>query len=226
MYNIVVIEDEQGVRTNILALLKAEGFIGIGAENGEVGLQVVRREQPDLIICDIMMPELDGYQILAELQQDPQTALIPFIFLTAKTEWQDFRQGMTLGADDYIVKPFDTDELLDAIKVKLKKKELLSQQIELLGSELNRIKQLLSAKDEILENFNQELRRPLSNIKLALEMLEGEGDDPHRERYLEVLRSEFEREITLLNQIAELQKLLTPDNIHLLSQFNLLHKHH
>lgn len=222
MSKILVIEDEQALRNNILAILKAEGFVGIGAEDGEVGLQKVRQERPDLIICDIMMPKLDGYEILTQLQQDPETAFISFIFLTAKTERQDIRQGMKLGADDYIIKPFDADELLDAINAKLKKKEVVSQQLEFLGDELNRVKQLIAAKDEMLENFNQELRRPLSNIKLAIEMLEKEGDEMHRERYVEVLRSEFEREITLLNQIAELQKLLTPENIHLLSQFNLL----
>jgi len=224
MNTILVIEDEQAVRTNLLAILKAEGFMGVGAEDGIAGLQQVKVEKPDLIICDIMMPGLDGYQVLTQLQEDPETALIPFIFLTAKTEWQDVRHGMKLGADDYIIKPFDADELLAAIDAKLKKKELLSQNLDLLSGELDRVKQLISAKDEMLENFNQELRRPLSNIKLAIEMLEKEGDRIHRERYLDVLRSEFDREITLLKQISELQKLLTPDNINLLNQFHLLRK--
>jgi diguanylate cyclase len=128
MYKILVIEDERVIRNNLLKLLSAEGFESIGAENGNQGLQLAQSEQPDLIICDILMPGLDGYEVLKALQQNPKTASIPFIFLTAKAERSDWRQGMNLGADDYLTKPFTRAELLAAITSRLQKKVSLTEQ--------------------------------------------------------------------------------------------------
>lgn len=128
MYKILVIEDERVIRNNLLKLLSAEGFQSIGAENGNHGLQLAQSEQPDLIICDILMPALDGYGVLKALQQNPKTASIPFIFLTAKADRSEWRQGMNLGADDYLTKPFTRSELLAAITSRLQKKVSLTQQ--------------------------------------------------------------------------------------------------
>ncbi len=128
MTKILVIEDEQLVRENILDLLEAEGFEGIGAENGHVGVTWAWDCQPDLIICDVMMPELDGYDVLKLLRKEPVTATIPFIFLTAKADKNDFRQGMQLGADDYLTKPFTSAELLGAIAVRLERKAAIARQ--------------------------------------------------------------------------------------------------
>jgi diguanylate cyclase (GGDEF)-like protein len=128
MYKILVIEDERALRINLLKLLSAEGFQAIGADNGIRGVQLAHSEQPDVIICDILMPNLDGYGVLKTLQQDPATAIIPFIFLTAKADRADWRQAMTLGADDYLTKPFTRAELLEAIASRLQKKASLSQQ--------------------------------------------------------------------------------------------------
>ncbi|HEY9604635.1 MAG TPA: EAL domain-containing protein [Allocoleopsis sp.] len=127
MYKILVIEDERVIRHNLLKLLQAEGFQSIGAENGNDGLQRVQSEQPDLIICDILMPGLDGYGVLKALQQNPMTASIPFIFLTAKADRSEWRHGMNLGADDYLTKPFTRAELLAAITSRLQKKVSLNQ---------------------------------------------------------------------------------------------------
>lgn len=127
MYKILVIEDERSIRINLIKLLSAEGFQAIGADNGKSGLELARREQPDVIICDILMPHLDGYGVLKALQQDPVTATIPFIFLTAKVDRADWRQAMSLGADDYLTKPFTRAELLDAIASRLQKKASLAQ---------------------------------------------------------------------------------------------------
>jgi two-component system, chemotaxis family, response regulator PixG len=130
MTRILVIEDEQLVRENILDLLEAEGFDGIGAENGHVGVTWAWDRKPDLIICDVMMPELDGYEVLKLLRKEPVTATIPFIFLTAKADKGDFRQGMQLGADDYLTKPFTSTELLGAISVRLERKAAIARQSE------------------------------------------------------------------------------------------------
>lgn len=112
---ILIIEDEQAVREVVLDILGAEDFLAIGAENGRVGVQLAQEHQPDLIICDIMMPELNGYDVLGALQQEPATAVIPFIFLSAKSDKPDIRQGIELGADNYLTKPFTRSELLGAI---------------------------------------------------------------------------------------------------------------
>jgi EAL domain-containing protein (putative c-di-GMP-specific phosphodiesterase class I)/CheY-like chemotaxis protein len=121
MPKILIIEDEEAVRENILDLLEAENFEPIAAANGRIGIHLAISEVPDLILCDMMMPEIDGYGVLTALRQDPSTATIPFIFLTAKSAKSDFRQGMDMGADDYITKPFTRSELLSAIIKRLEK---------------------------------------------------------------------------------------------------------
>jgi CheY-like chemotaxis protein len=120
MPKILVIEDEPQMRKNILTILVMEGFDALGAENGRLGLEMIQTHQPDLILCDVMMPDLDGYAVLKALRADPATAEIPFVFLTAKGERGDFRAGMNLGADDYLTKPVVLDDLLKAIHVRLK----------------------------------------------------------------------------------------------------------
>jgi len=121
MPKILVIEDEESVRENLLDLLEAENFETVMASNGKIGLNVAMLEHPDLILCDMMMPELDGFGVLAALRQNPSTATIPFIFLTANSARSDFRQGMNMGADDYLTKPFTRSELLSAILNNLEK---------------------------------------------------------------------------------------------------------
>src|SRR6185436_7335610 len=119
MKTILVIEDEPEMRRNITALLRYHDYKPIEAENGRVGLALAQREKPDLVLCDVMMPELDGHGVLQALQQDAQLALIPFIFLTAKGEKDDLRSGMNLGADDYLTKPVANNDLVQAIEARL-----------------------------------------------------------------------------------------------------------
>ncbi|MEI6328264.1 MAG: EAL domain-containing protein [Pseudanabaena sp. ELA645] len=121
MTTILVIEDVESLREEILETLSYEGFDVLGAENGVVGVQMAKTYMPDLIICDIAMPELDGYGTLVALREEPKTSMIPFIFLTAMTEKGDMRQAMQLGADDYLTKPFTSSELLGAIASRLQK---------------------------------------------------------------------------------------------------------
>ena len=127
MRNILVIEGEENVRENILELLSAEGYSPYGAKNGEEGINLAREVHPDLIICDILVPKLDGYKVRSILIKEPSTARIPFIFLTAKTERDNMRKGMDLGADDYITKPFTRRELLQSIQVRIEKQGMLER---------------------------------------------------------------------------------------------------
>jgi len=134
---ILLIEDNADVRENTQEILELSGYKVISAENGRVGAALAQTELPDLIICDIMMPELDGYGVLHLLGHSPETATIPFIFLTAKAEKSDMRKGMLLGADDYLTKPFDDVELLQAVEVRLHKNDLLKSKFSRNAEGLN-----------------------------------------------------------------------------------------
>lgn len=127
MKKILVIEDNTEVRENIAEILELSNYTVVLAENGKKGVELALQQVPDLIVCDIMMPELDGYGVLHLLNRHIETYGIPFIFLTAKSEKSDLRKGMEMGADDYITKPFDSIELLNAIEVRLKKAEIIKQ---------------------------------------------------------------------------------------------------
>ena len=116
MKKILLIEDNLDVRENTEEILSLANYKVFTAANGKIGVELAHTEKPDLIICDIMMPELDGYGVLHILSKNEDTARIPFIFLTAKTEKSDIRKGMNLGADDYLTKPFDDTDLLNAIE--------------------------------------------------------------------------------------------------------------
>jgi len=125
MKSILVIDDNKDIRENTAEILDLAGYKTFTAENGKRGVEVALKEKPDVIVCDIMMPELDGYGVLHLVRKNPEIQNIPFIFLTAKTERSDFRKGMEMGADDYITKPFEDIELLNAIEIRLKKSGIL-----------------------------------------------------------------------------------------------------
>lgn len=119
MKKILVIEDESEMRRNLMTILRLEKFYPHPAENGQAGVELAKKEKPDLILCDVMMPGLDGYGVIAALRADPETAGIPLIFLTAKGEKPDIRAGMNLGADGYLTKPIPKSDLLAAIRSRL-----------------------------------------------------------------------------------------------------------
>ena len=123
MKKILVIEDEPEMRRNLVTVLRLEKYQPVAAENGRAGVELAKREKPDLILCDVMMPELDGHGVLQALREDTRTALIPFVFLTAKGEKDDLRSGMNLGADDYLTKPVAKADLLKAIAARLLRAE-------------------------------------------------------------------------------------------------------
>lgn len=141
---ILVIEDKHDVRENIVEILELAGYSVVDSENGKVGVEMAKNERPDLILCDIMMPVLDGFGVLKILNRDADTYHIPFIFLTAKSEKTDYRKGMMLGADDYIVKPFHDVELLEAVEMRLRKSQ--------------RIKELAVKGDKELRTFFSEAK--------------------------------------------------------------------
>lgn len=120
---ILIIEDNQDIRESTAEILALAGYQALTASDGKIGVELAKKEQPALIICDIMMPALDGYGVLYLLGKEPETANIPFIFLTAKADRVDMRRGMDMGADDYLTKPFDDIELLNAIDCRLKKQD-------------------------------------------------------------------------------------------------------
>ncbi|MGB5556058.1 MAG: response regulator [Flavobacteriaceae bacterium] len=128
MKKILIIEDNKDVRENTSDILELAKYEVATAENGQEGVEKANEFHPDLIVCDIMMPQMDGYGVLETLGKNSETAGIPFIFLTAKSEKADFRKGMNLGADDYLTKPFEEKELLDAIQSRLKKNDFLRKE--------------------------------------------------------------------------------------------------
>jgi DNA-binding response OmpR family regulator len=148
---ILLIEDNPEVRENTNEILELAGYHVVTAPNGKIGVEVAQNEKPDLIVCDIMMPELDGYGVLHILGKNTETASIPFIFLTAKTEKTDIRKGMNLGADDYLTKPFDDKELLEAIEARIRKAAMQHQLYETtpegLDTFINDARKVLNLKD-------------------------------------------------------------------------------
>lgn len=130
MKKLLLIEDDVTVRENTAELLELSNYDVITASNGKLGIETAKKEVPDIIICDIMMPEIDGYGVLEALSKNPSILNIPFIFLSAKTEHKDIRKGMDLGADDYLTKPFEEEELLSAIESRLAKVAILKSYIK------------------------------------------------------------------------------------------------
>jgi CRP-like cAMP-binding protein/CheY-like chemotaxis protein len=148
---IMVIEDNAAIRGNVVEILELAGYDVISANNGKAGVDLIFKKIPDVILCDIMMPELDGYGVLYLLNKNPETSHIPFIFLTAKAEHIDLRKGMEMGADDYLTKPFDHIELLNAVESRLKKKD---QHQQFYSRSLDEITNLISKVDGLAELAN------------------------------------------------------------------------
>ncbi len=145
---VLIIEDNDDIRENVVEILELAGYEAREAKNGKAGVELALSYLPDIILCDIMMPELDGYGVLYMLNKNPDTATIPFIFLTAKAERLDLRKGMEMGADDYLTKPFDDMELLNAIETRLKKKEF---QKDFYSKSLDRLNTLIGKNQGLNE---------------------------------------------------------------------------
>lgn len=179
MKKILVIEDAQSLRRDILEMLSFEGFHVSGAENGIVGVERAKEYLPDLIICDIMMPALDGYGVLEQLRAHEPTATVPFIFLTARTDRVDMRHGMERGADDYLTKPFTANELLNTVHARLDKQAAIIREGE---------KKLEQWRQNIIMSLPHELRTPLNVILGFSDLLMFDHDDMQSERVGEMAR--------------------------------------
>lgn len=175
MKKILLIEDNQDVRENTAEILELAGYSVVTAENGKIGVGHAQKEKPDLIVCDIMMPVLDGYGVLHLLSKNNETASIPFIFLTAKAERSDLRKGMEMGADDYITKPFDDIELLNAIESRLKKMASLKMEVSPTQDGVNSL--LRSAKN--MESLKELSAKQQNKFFRKKEVLFTEGDTAH-----------------------------------------------
>jgi DNA-binding response OmpR family regulator len=149
MKKILIVEDNHEVRENIAEILMLTGYEVIQAQNGKEGVSSVIKERPDLVLCDVMMPELDGFGVLRVMNNHPELMDIPFIFLTAKAEKDDFRKGMGLGADDYITKPFDHTELIDAVEMRLRKSDRIRTSFDRTEAGLRRFYSEAKAIEEL-----------------------------------------------------------------------------
>jgi CRP-like cAMP-binding protein/CheY-like chemotaxis protein len=175
MKKILIIEDDTIMRENTAEILELARYEVNTAPNGKIGSTLAKELKPDLIICDIMMPVLDGYGVLHVLSKDPKTAAIPFIFLTAKAEKSEIRKGMELGADDYLTKPFEDTELLNAIESRLKKAEILKKEF---SRDISGLNHFFEEAGELQELQTLSKERPASRYKKK-EVIFHAGDNPH-----------------------------------------------
>ena len=175
MKHILLIEDNKDVRENTAEILELANYQVTQAENGKQGVEFAQKNKPDLIICDIMMPVLDGYGVIHLLNKNPETASVPFIFLTAKSERLDFRKGMEMGADDYITKPFDDIELLKAVESRIHKNEVLKAEFSKNTEGLNKFFDQVNKIDE-LKKLSSERRFKTFKKK---EIIFNEGNNPN-----------------------------------------------
>lgn len=181
MKHLLLIEDNNEIRENTAEILELAGYKVRTAENGKVGVELALEQKPDLIICDIMMPVLDGYGVLHLLNKNPELKGIPFIFLTAKAERNDFRRGMEMGADDYITKPFTDIELLNAIDSRLKKVELLQKNYEATATGMQQMLNDFRGK-KVLDELTQDRN---INTYRKKQVIYTEGNHPARLFYIQ-----------------------------------------
>jgi two-component system, OmpR family, alkaline phosphatase synthesis response regulator PhoP len=221
---ILVIEDERSTRTTIINFLRAEAYEAIGAENGRTGIALAQQNLPDLIICNILMPGLDGYDVLTALQQDSRTATIPFIFLTLSVSEANHRQSLEIGADGYLSKPATSEQLRSAIALRL---DPLRSPHPFLESEhlpagSVELQPLLEAKARLLSRLCQRILPQLaqaSTILQGLKELPSDRDSPEerlRQRRLDELQAAIASVQAIVTEAAVLQTDLTGENAKLL----------
>lgn len=219
MRTLLVIEDEAPLRESILTILTLEGFEVIGASNGLEGVELAREHSPDLIIADIMLPGLDGYGVLRELRQRSSTATIPFIFLTARSNWDDMRRGMELGADDYIPKPFHSKELLAAIQTQFEKQSTLeSARLRALSHFLVEAQE--SERTRIAHELHDDIGLILNGLKVTL------GMSKHLPNHaMRAIVNEAENVIdSIINRLKQLSRDLRPAILDTLGLLPALHQ--
>lgn len=191
---ILIIDDNKNLVEIISEMLAQEGYETVTAEDGASGIQKALTERPDLIICDIVMPKMDGYQTFKLIKQKFADQVIPFIFLTAKSNMYDLRTGMDIGADDYLTKPFTKDQLVNAVKARLEKAQKL---LEIANSKVE------SLRTSITRSLPHELLTPLNGIIGLTEILISSMDELQKTETIELLSKLMDSELRLKNTISD-----------------------
>ena len=212
MFKILIVEDTLTIREEIHDVLVMEGYTVFEAENGSIGFEIALKKHPDLIISDILMPKLNGFEMYKKLQNNKTTKLIPLIFLSAKAEKSDIRAGMNLGAEDYLTKPIDVEDLLNTVKIKIDKKILLAQEII---DKTTTISAILQQQKKELDNYAQlishELKTPLRNISDVLIWIREELAHPisseNSINSIELLEKKVERMELLLIKLEQYKNI-------------------
>ncbi len=224
---ILVIEDERATRDNLLNFLNSEDFNAIGAENGSIGVELAKSNIPDLIICDILMPEMDGYDVLFYLEQNPETSSIPFIFLTVTNEEDFLAHNDCLNQEDYLRKPVTTEQLRRAIQAKLNEKEnnLVKYEkdikLEEMREKIYKMEEYCQAKDLLLTSLSENLKKYLPTLKKDLNNLRSSSASLDENNRINQIQKDFAKILSLVSQVSDLQQILTPENYKLLEQFKL-----
>ena len=212
MFKILIVEDTLTIREEIHDILVMEGYTVFEAENGSIGFEIALKKHPDLIISDILMPKLNGFEMYKKLQNNKTTKLIPLIFLSAKAEKSDIRAGMNLGAEDYLTKPIDVEDLLNTVKIKIDKKLLLAQETI---DKTTTISAILQQQKKELDNYAQlishELKTPLRNISDILTWIREELAHPisseNSINSIELLEKKVERMELLLIKLEQYKNI-------------------
>jgi signal transduction histidine kinase len=212
MFKILIVEDTLTIREEIHDILVMEGYTVFEAENGSIGFEIALKKHPDLIISDILMPKLNGFEMYKKLQNNKTTKLIPLIFLSAKAEKSDIRAGMNLGAEDYLTKPIDVEDLLNTVKIKIDKKLLLAQETI---DKTTTISAILQQQKKELDNYAQlishELKTPLRNISDILTWIREELAHPisseNSINSIELLEKKVERMEILLIKLEQYKNI-------------------
>ncbi len=242
MTKILVIEDEANIRQEVMAWLRFEGYAAIGAENGRAGLAAVRQEAPNLILCDVAMPEMSGHEVLSEVRAGANSGQIPFIFLTAAADREAIRRAMESGADDYLTKPFTHAEVLNAVRARLGKKAAqdaqLQSQLDTLNLAFAEEREQRLLKSRVVAMFAHDFRNPLNWILISSEILRNHADrlpPDRRARQLDRIDSAVHQLLRMLDDmltVAEVESgrldfapqrlLLTPFIEGILEEFRVV----
>lgn len=230
MRKVLIIEDDVNVIENLQDILEQQDYQTITATDSSLGILLSQKEEPDLILCDVMMPNLDGYGVLQAVRQHQLTETIPLIFVTGKTERAAVQRGIQLGADAYIGKPFTTDELLNTVETCLRRPEQHLGQTSRQNNpkSVNQLAQdyreIAEASTSILKMLSEDLRHPFSNIKIALHMARETQSQVERDFFLNILEEECIRGSAFLNDALAMQEFLTPQKFNVLRQLKSLNQ--
>lgn len=236
MEKILVIEDESAVRDNIAEILELAQYEVITVADGVKGLELIRQQTPDLIICDVMMPQMDGFEVLETLQSDPDLAAIPLILLTAMADLQNLREGMDLGADDYLTKPFDLNELLISVSSRLRKRNFINQQIEkekihvkslnnLVKTQIKTVYEIeksLTIKDKFIAKLIEKHQGLIVELEHTLANLRQHPQSSEYGNLLIPLETHLQQQKKLFDEAIAIQQLLNQSNVELLQSYGLL----